>query len=166
MKHFASSTREFVGDHHAVTTPRHRFGAHDRNRAIGQEQTIDRCAKLFRGHVIGIPSEGFVLPELILRVGTCFPAAAQLSEMNILTRVQSDCFLQAGAGEVRITTGAGVAPHIHECPDLILQQELDELGQRAGGVTDRKYCGGLGRHGAFFGVMRPGVKALNQSGFV
>ena len=62
--HVNVSRNQGVGNQHPVALPPDRFGAHDGNAPVStkHQQLVDRQSELWRLHVIGVTTEGGILP--------------------------------------------------------------------------------------------------------
>ena len=141
VKDRAAAHQQIVGNDPAVTTPPHRFGAHDRGRPLVGEarELVEPFGKGIGQRIIGVIVEAAVLPEAIHFRRDVMGAAPKPAEPS--DPVVADLpFGERARKRVGIILGVGArardGAHIDDQLDRAGTKELDELGDRAGRMAD------------------------------
>ena len=122
---------ERVGHQRAVASPRHRFGAHDRNGFLSAQvnEFFKRVLKLLGLHVIGVAAKAPISPAGVRRIFASMPQTPQRLHMHIFEMLRHQGLGQGGVVELRIMARAGDCADVHELCDAIdLQHAHKALG--------------------------------------
>lgn len=127
-----------VGNHRAMATPRHCFGAHQGRRfRFGEFQGALESRLKFRSlHIVSETAKARVVPAEILRVWFRVPQAAQFFQVDVSNFGGAQRGTEGLAIELRIVAGAWDGTDIYYSLDAVRLQRGDELLQGTRGMAD------------------------------
>jgi hypothetical protein len=132
-----------IGDDPAVAAPPHRLGAHDRGRlaAREREQLGEAVAKLGGERVVRVVLERRDSPRVVRERGRLLglaAAAAERGERGVRDVALRERLADRGLVELRIRARAADRADVDEPGYPVRVEQLGELGDAAGGVSDRE----------------------------
>ena len=126
-----------VGYEGTMTSPRHRFRAHDR-RALeaGEAQQVFHRAREPGGlHIVGVRPESLVSPLNVAGILFRRSPPAQLGCVRVRDAGGSQGFLQVGSIEVRVAPRCGKGAHIDKMCHAFPFQQPEEFLERSGRMS-------------------------------
>jgi len=129
---------ERIADKRPVAPPRHRLGAHQcaRLRFRQLHRPLEPLFKFLRPHVIGESAKARIVPAEVSRIRLGVPQSAQLFQVNIRNSRGTQLRPERIAIELRIVTRARHGADIDYATNPIRFEKLNELRERARGMSD------------------------------
>src|SRR6266536_2631105 len=146
VEHGLARRNQIIGNDAPMTAPPNSFGAHDCDALVlaASSQPLQSGSERFGPGIIGVIAKAVVLPKVVGGIGRAAAPAAELGKMLVCDAVPSELGRQRVEVELRIGPGARDGPHIRQQSCAGALQQGDEVGDRAGRMTDGK----IGGHGA------------------
>ena len=128
-----------VRDERTMAAPWQRFGAHQCDPAlVCQLDQFFEALRKFRGlHVIRITSKGSIVPAQVERIAPSMTQPAESWQVNVAQSGFLQRAWQRSLIELRVVPRARYRPHIYHARHAMRLKKIDELLQRACGMSNR-----------------------------
>lgn len=164
VRHALSCDEKIICDNPPVAAPPDGLGAHDRAAVLAPQfsQLRKPCGERLRQGIVGIVPKAPHPPIGVRRrfyISRLSSKTAKRGDMFIADLPRRQRFGEAVVVELWIGTGSRHRPHVDDEIDAGLPEQIDEFGDRPGGMADGEECVRVGSGDMANAVNRDGITA-------
>ena len=162
VHHLLPAGNKIIGNDAPMATPPYGLGAHDRAAVLAPQfsQLRKPCGERLRQGIVGIVPKAPHPPIGVRRrfyISRLSSKTAKRGDMFIADLPRRQRFGEAVVVELRIGTGSRHRPHVDDEIDAGLPEQIDEFGDRPGGMADGEECVRVGSGDMANAVSRDGI---------